>query len=179
MRFLLTGILLLSACTHSNLENPDLFASLCGQTYTGKVVSTDPQDEDWRKEVLTIGPVNCTTSNTVLIPLAVGTNTSRTWVITGQGSSMELRHLHLLEDGSPDPVSEYGGPIRGEPVLTDNIWKMYFPADQKTIDIFNANDLSVSNTNVWTLEIKPGERLVYELNRENRNFRAEFDLSNN
>jgi len=178
MRLLLLGILILTGCAHVTPNSSNLFSSLCEQTFTGKVVSDDPQDDDWRKEVLTIGPVNCATGNTVSIPLAVGTNTSRTWVITGQGSSLELRHQHVLEDGSPDPVSEYGGPIRGEPILSNNTWTMYFPADQKTIDIFNANDLAVSTTNVWSLELTSGERLVYELNRKNRNFRAEFDLSN-
>ena len=177
MRLLLLGITILTGCAHLTPDYNNLFSSLCGQTYTGKVVSNDPQDDDWRKEVLTIGPVNCTTSDTILIPLAVGSNTSRTWVITGRGSNLELRHLHVLKDGSPDPVSEYGGPIRGEPVYTNNTWTMNFPADQKTIDIFNANDLAVSTTNVWTLLVKPDELLVYELNRENRNFRAEFELS--
>jgi len=41
--------------------------SLCGQSYLGRVTSTDPQDENWRKEVLTLGPVSCPDSVTTIL----------------------------------------------------------------------------------------------------------------
>jgi len=178
MRIILTIVFLLSACTHGNINQPDVLQSLCGKTYIGNVVSTDPQDEDWRKETLTLGPVKCSSAGYYELPLAVGSNTSRTWFITGEGSAMELRHQHLLDDGSIDPVSNYGGRIRGVPTFEAEKWTMYFPADRKTIEIFMANDLEVSVTNVWSLEIEPEKKLAYQLTRENRNFRAEFDLTN-
>jgi len=138
--FLITLFLSCSliGCVHNELASENLFASLCGNTYKGAVTSKDPQDEDWRKEVLVLGPVNCIGSERVEMPLAVGSNTSRTWFVTGKGQTLELRHQHLHEDGSPDAVSLYGGPIAGAPRLVGDVWTMSFPADQKTIDIFNA-----------------------------------------
>lgn len=177
-RFIVMSVLVIwvSGCVHQELAPNSAFAALCGNTYKGAVVSTDPQDEDWRKEVLTLGPIKCIGADNIAMPLAVGSNTSRTWLITGQGENLELRHQHLHADGSPDAVSLYGGKIAEPAKLIGASWRMDFPADQQTIDIFNANDLQVSNTNVWTLEVSP-DLLVYELNRENRNFRAEFDLT--
>ena len=49
--------------------------------------------------------------------------------------------------------------------------------DQFSIDLFNANDAAVSTTNVWAVEVNPGETFVYELSRENRLFRVAFDLT--
>lgn len=43
--------------------------------------------------------------------------------------------------------------------------------------MFLANELTASVTNVWAIEIVPGERFVYELSRKDRLFRVEFDLS--
>lgn len=181
MRYLVLSVLGLAACSQPAAEiaqsGPEhLLQSLCGNSYQGKVVSTDAVDEDWRAEVLTLGPVRCPSVNRFEMPLAVGANTSRTWVITGTGDSLELRHQHVLEDGSPDPVTEYGGPIQGFPKVVGAIAKMDFPADKKTIQNFMDNGLEASVTNVWTLEISPRQTLSYELNRENRHFRAEFDL---
>ncbi len=169
--------ILLSACAHQAIYPNNLFESLCGNTYAGAVVSTDPQDEDWRKEKLVLGPVKCLTSTHIEMPLAVGANTSRTWVITGNTASLELRHRHLHADGSPDKVSQYGGYIDSVPRLVGEKWQMNFPADNKSIELFKANDLEVSVTNIWTLELHPGNSLAYELNRKNRHFRAEFDLT--
>jgi len=191
MRYLLLSVFGLAACAQpaqeSDLESaPELvfeaepvhiLQSLCGNTYQGQVVSGDPQDEDWRKAGLTLGPVRCPAAEQFELPLAVGENTSRTWFITGRGDAIELRHQHLLEDGTVDPVSDYGGVIRGFPISVGSAVKMEFPADAKTIEIFTKNDLTVSNTNVWTLEMTPGQTLSYELNRENRHFRAEFNLA--
>jgi len=36
---------------------------------------------------------------------------------------------------------------------------------------------TVSTTNVWAVEIRPGQAFVYELGRPNRLFRVEFDLT--
>ncbi|HEY0053631.1 MAG TPA: hypothetical protein VGB49_09480, partial [Caulobacteraceae bacterium] len=36
---------------------------------------------------------------------------------------------------------------------------------------------TVSNTNVWAMEVHPGRTFAYELRRANRHFRVEFDLA--
>ena len=58
--------------------------NLCGNTYEGQVTSSDPQDEDWRKEVLTLGPVSCPNGDTTVLPLAVGDDKTRVWTLTLQ-----------------------------------------------------------------------------------------------
>lgn len=148
---------------------------LCDQTYTGAVVSDDPQDEDWRREVLTLGPIGCSDEGVMSMPLAVGANTSRTWFLTPQDGRIEFRHQHLLDNGDIDPVSDYGG-YSENLTLDGGVWTVDFPADEKTVKIFKETGLDVSITNVWTFEYRAGIFLNYELNRENRNFRAEFDL---
>lgn len=184
MRYLLLTLLGLAASFPSvacgQIAAPEsVFSSLCGNTYTGVVTSTDEVDADWRADGLTLGPVRCLDNGTgrIELPLAVGSNKSRTWIITGSGDTTELRHQHVLDNGQVDPVSDYGGMIRGFPISAGKAIRMDFPADAKTVGIFKANALDVSITNVWTLELIPDQMLSYELNRENRNFRAEFDLT--
>jgi hypothetical protein len=150
-------------------------SNLCGNSYKGQVVSDDPQDADWRAVDLIVGPVDCASDDTVKMPLAVGQDTSRTWFLYPKNKTIEFRHQHLLKDGSVDPVSDYGGyaeNLRKE----DGAWLVEFPADAKTVDIFKKTGLDVSITNVWSMHYRPGAQFVYELNRENRHFRAEFDL---
>ena len=51
-----------------------------------------------------------------------------------------------------------------------------FPVDQFSIDMFNREGLTASVTNVWAVEIDE-DMFAYELARENRFFRVEFDLA--
>jgi len=146
-------------------------STLCGQTYTGAVISEQAVDADWRKAVLTLGPVVCDDAG-VHMPLAVGEDRSRTWHLSRDGARIEFRHEHILKDGSPDPVSFYGGYSRADGTAT----RMDFPADEKSKTMFIENGLDVSVSNVWTLTLEPGERLSYALARPERDFRAEFDL---
>ena len=54
-----------------------------------------------------------------------------------------------------------------------------FPVDQFSIDMFGREGLSASLTNVWAMEIHPGQHFYYELARteSDRLFRVEFDLT--
>lgn len=180
----LITILSLSACSNvdvSKTVTPSDFLTelspLCGQTYLGKVVSEDPQDEEWRQAVLTLGPIDCETPSIIKMPLAVGDDRSRTWFLSPTKEAIEFRHQHLLKNGDVDPVSDYGG-YSENLSLMDGVWSVDFPADEKTIKIFKETGLDVSITNVWTFEYVVGAQLNYELNREGRHFRAEFDLVN-
>lgn len=147
-------------------------STLCDKIYSGSVISTDPQDEEWRKEVLIITPGNCTETS-LSIPLAVGEDTSRIWVITKTDTGLRLKHDHRHKDGTPDAVTQYGGDTqdRGTPT------RQSFPVDDYSVALFEKEGLSASVTNVWSVEITPGERFAYELSREGRFFRAEFNLA--
>jgi hypothetical protein len=176
-----SGAFAVAACSGPNSASPLIgfqthLQSLCGKTFEGQVTSTDPQDEDWRKEVLTLGPVTCPSGDTTVLPLAVGPDESRVWTLKLQnaGQSLDFRHAHTLKDGSPDPVTGYGG------IATANnstATRAVFPVDEFSKANFAENDLLPSMTNTWSITVDPGKTMTYKLERENRNFVAEFDLT--
>jgi hypothetical protein len=173
---------LASACAGVN-ENSTLrsfqknLQSLCDKSFEGVVTSTDPEDEDWRQETLTLGPVVCPNTNTTRLPLAVGSDQSRVWTLTLQdsGNQLDFRHAHFLKDGSPDPVTNYGGVATSD---NSTSTRAVFPVDTYSKSIFSENNLIASMTNTWSIEIKPNQKMTYQLVREGRNFVAEFDLEN-
>ena len=144
---------------------------LCGKSFPGRLVTTDPADKDMAGQKLTMGPVACTAEG-VAIPFAVGENRSRNWHITRTQTGVRLKHVHTHDDGSEDKVSRYGGDTAAAGTAT----RQEFPADQFSKELFLANKLERSVTNVWAVEIVPGQMFAYELRRTNRFFRVEFDL---
>ncbi|MEM7728952.1 MAG: hypothetical protein AAF311_06710 [Pseudomonadota bacterium] len=152
--------------------------ALCDRTVEGQVVSDQAVDADWIGQVLTVGPVECA-PNVIRMPLAVGADASRTWVLSQpETGGLLFRHEHMEPDGSPSPVTQYGG------LASDGgtAFRQSFPADEQTKANFTENGIARSNTNVWTFTLD-GDRLAYALARpatedeEARDFRAEFDLS--
>lgn len=178
--------LLLSACqgmaTKSDDLSADFFAEvapLCGQAFEGQVVSTDPQDEDWRAERLVMHVAVCD-SDEIQIPLHVGDDRSRTWFLTRVESASQnesrilFSHRHLHEDGSPDVITGYGG----VGLVSAPRHRMMFPASDETRDLFVAEGIPESQKNIWAIEVRSDEDLfAYEMRRPGRFFRAEFDLS--
>ena len=157
---------------------------LCGQSYAGKVVSTDAVDADWRAQSIIAGPVVCEVA-AIKMPLAVGENTSRTWVIIPEKRTLTLKHDHRHKDGTPDAVSWYGGTAQTDGTAT----RQEFPVDDFSITLFEEEGLPASVVNTWAMEIEPQKMFAYELSRpptaaqkeanENgRFFRIEFDLTN-
>ena len=106
----------------------------------------------------------------VRVPFFVGDDRSRTWVISRTPLGLRLKHDHRHEDGSEDSITMYGG----DTVEPGSATRQDFPADAHTASIVPA-----AATNIWTLEIIPGESFTYALRREGteRRFRVEFDLS--
>ena len=178
---LFIAVMSAAACSDSSektslIEFQTNLHSLCGMVVKGQVTSTDPQDEDWRKEVLTLGPVSCPNASTTVLPLAVGSDKSRVWTLTVQddGQSLDFRHAHSLKDGSPDPVTGYGGVATSK---NSTATRAVFPVDEVSKAIFAENDLEPSMTNIWSISITPTRKMEYKLSREGRNFVAEFDLT--
>lgn len=150
-------------------------ASLCGRAWEGRLVSTDPADAAFAGERLVMDVRHCT-DHEIKIPFHVGEDRSRTWVISRTATGLRLKHDHRHEDGSPDALTMYGGDSRGE----GSGHRQEFPADAESIAIFTAQGRSVSNGNIWAIEV--GESVfAYELRRPpgpgERYFRVEFDLS--
>ena len=106
----------------------------------------------------------------IRIPFHVGENRSRTWILTRTDGGLRLKHDHRHEDGSEDAITQYGGDTRDAGTAA----RQEFYADAHTAALIPA-----AVTNVWTVEVIPGERFAYALRREgtDRRFRVEFDLT--
>ena len=160
-------------------------AEHCGQAFAGRIVANQPATDEpdaFEGHDLVMHVRGCDDPTRELqVPFHVGDNHSRTWLLTRTDDGLRLKHDHRLEDGSDDPVTMYGG----DTVTEGTSQRQEFPVDQESIELFNARDgLSVSTTNVWAMEIEPGQRFLYELarpadelNPEGRLFQVEFDLT--
>ncbi|WP_300973336.1 hypothetical protein [Sphingomonas sp. LHG3406-1] len=153
----------------------DRLQSLCGRAFTGRLVSQDAADAAFRDQPLVMHVRDCRTDE-IRIPFHVGDDRSRTWVVTRTSRGLRLKHDHRQRDGSADDLTMYGG--NGSPAGT--IARQLFPADAESIALFTRTGRTVSNSNVWALEVSP-TRFAYELRRPpgpgERFFRVEFDLS--
>lgn len=171
------GLLVLGGCATVVPGHPaDAFfanlKSLCGKAFEGRVATTDAADADFASKRLLMRVRDCS-ANEVRIPFHVGDDHSRTWVITRTAAGLRLKHDHRHEDGTEDVISQYGGDTASEGTAN----RQDFPVDQYSKDLFTRENRSVSNTNVWAMEVHPGRMFAYELRRPNRHFRVEFDLT--
>lgn len=142
---------------------------LCGDAFAGTVAEASPPDTVMSRSTLVMHVRECS-GDTIRIPFHVGENRSRTWVLTRTNTGLRLKHDHRHEDGSEDAVTQYGGDTRDDGTAE----RQEFHADSLTAALIPA-----ARTNVWTIEVVPGERFVYALRREGteRRFRATFDLT--
>lgn len=169
----------LSACAQPALEqgdpmSSDLFNNLserCGSAFAGVVVSSDPQDADFASERLVMHVRDCG-EDVLRIPFHVGDDRSRTWVVTrNEDGTLQLKHDHRHEYGTPDVLTMYGGTSPG-PV--DDL-SGDFPADEESRALFQREGIPQSMDNVWTLAVED-DVFVYALHRPGRHFEARFDM---
>jgi hypothetical protein len=142
--------------------------SICGKAFSGQVVEGNASDSAFRTSQLRMHVRSCSPEE-IRIPFHLGENRSRTWVITPTAAGLRLKHDHRHEDGTEDAITQYGGDTRNPGSNT----RQEFYADSLTAVLIPA-----ARTNVWTVEIIPGDRFAYALRREgtDRRFRVEFDL---
>ncbi len=135
------------------------FSQLCDAQLQGEMVFPTDAMDDFSGKVLTARVTHCDASQ-IQIAFDVGEDKSRTWFIRKTDTGLELKHRHLLKDGSLDPVTNYGG-------LSDSSGSEYaqaFPADAFTQELIPA-----ASTNVWNLELsKDLKTLTYHLERHNK-----------
>jgi hypothetical protein len=143
---------------------------LCGKAYSGTVAAAPVDDTTFKDKALTMHVRSCQ-KDSIRIPFNVGDNRSRTWVLTRKGGRIELRHDHRHEDGKPDAVTMYGGWTTSVGMPT----RQMFPADDETVKV-----IAAAATNVWWIDLTPGESLSYNLRRmgSERYFSIKFDLKN-
>ena len=147
----------------------------CGQAFAGRVLVDRPASADnpFAGKTLVMHVRDCG-PDVVRIPFHVGDDHSRTWVLTRTAGGLRLKHDHRHDDGSPDPVTMYGG----DTADAGTAQRQAFPVDADSVAMFGREGLAASVTNTWAMEIGPGDRFLYELSRPGgRLFQVEFDLS--
>jgi hypothetical protein len=150
----------------------DTLRGLCGKSFEGRVVTSDPADKDFAGKRLVMRVASCS-GDEVRISFAVGEDRSRTWVITLLNpTQLRLKHDHRHEDGREDVLSQYGG----DTVAAGSVWRQEFQADAFSKRLFREKGNPASVTNVWAVEVTD-KAFAYELRRPNRHFRVEFDLT--
>ena len=151
----------------------DNLSALCGKAFSGEMTGfARPADDGWLGQRVVMHVRECSESE-IRIPLHVGENRSRTWVVTRTEAGFRLKHDHRHEDGSEDAVTWYGGHTTDPGRAT----RQTFPVDDYSKALFLANGLDVSTGNFWSMEVHAGDMFGYELVRPGRHFRAEFDLT--
>ncbi len=150
----------------------DNFNSLCGQAFSGAVVKDNRSDPRFGGKKIILHVRDCS-ANEIRMPMHVGDDHSRTFILRKLENGLEFRHDHRHEDGKPDDVTLYGGVTTrdGSPSQQD------FPADDKTKALFITHGLDVSVDNVWTVTVTPETTITYALNRPGREFMIQFDLN--
>lgn len=144
--------------------------ALCGQAFEGRMVEGPPDDSWWEADRIVIQVRSCE-GDEVRIPLHVDEDRSRSWVVTRTAAGLRLKHDHRLEDGSPDASNtDYGGDTAGP----GSEWRQEFPADA-----YSVNAVPGRASQLWFLELRPGDEFVYGLRRDETGLRyhVEFDLS--
>lgn len=182
LRVSVIALFLLAACAgipQAQIQPADLFMArlqaFCGKAFAGRLVTSDPADDDMRSQRLVMYVRECRPGE-VRIPFHVGDDRSRTWIITRTATGLRLKHDHRHADGSPDELTMYGGDSASPGTAN----RQEFPVDAESIALFTRTGRSVSNTNVWAMEVTAAA-FSYELRRPpvpgGRFFRVEFDLT--
>ncbi len=143
----------------------------CGKAYQGKVTVDNAPGNSFKNKTLIMHIRNCTDTQ-LQIPFHVGSDASRTWIITKTGSGLSLKHDHRHKDGSFDKSTMYGGHT------IDAGWPQVqsFPADQYSKRLFVEQGIPQSVGNIWQMFIY-ADKFSYRLIRQGREFRVDFDLT--
>lgn len=162
-------VVLTSYCQEKN-EAQLFFEKLrthCGKAYEGKLIAPENDDQFGGKKL--IMHVRVCEENSIRIPFFVGEDKSRTWVLTLNNNSIQLKHDHRHRDGSEDEITMYGGTSTNHG--QENL--QTFPADQQTKKMIPA-----ASSNIWWIELDDNE-FTYNLRRlgTDRVFRVVFDLT--
>ena len=149
----------------------DAITSRCGESFAGEMVFTDAADADMAGQPTVMHMSTCS-AHEIRIPFHVGDDRSRTWVLTRTEQGLRLKHDHRREDGSSDLITQHGG----DTATQGSAMQQEFPVDTESITLFTENDMQVSTTSIWAVEIN-AHRFADGLRREGRLFRVEFDLT--
>ena len=141
------SLVLLASCSSPTMDAQVAFfenlKAQCGASFTGNTEfssSNDPNDP-FMVNPLKMSISECSDTE-IRMPFHVGADSSRTWILTLSSAGLQFKHEHLLPDGSPDSITNYGGMSDG----TGTEWDQHFPADE-----FTASLNTDYTTNRWSL----------------------------
>ena len=176
MRATIMAATMLGGCVHTPpraLALPqdrfmDRLQALCGKAFAGRLVTSDAADADMAGAAMVMHVRSCSPSE-VRVPFHVrrkdgSWDRSRTWIVTRTSTGLRLKHDHRHEDGSEDVRTQYGGDTATPGTAT----RQEFPVDQYSKDLFVQLNTPLSLTNVWAMDVEPGQRFAYEVRRLNR-----------
>jgi hypothetical protein len=177
-----TAFMVLSACAGSSPSSTaagisaqqafmQAFQPYCGKAYQARIIQDSAPSPAW-DHPLVVHIRDCE-GDVIRMPLHVGEDRSRTWVLTLHSDHIDFQHIHLHEDGSPDAVSPYGG----QTLDAGSATQQSFPVDEASKTLFMANGLDVSVTNTWTIDFPASQTMRYQLSRPGRLFEVQVDLS--
>jgi hypothetical protein len=140
----------------------------CGKSYEGEIIAGGIEGDGFVGERLVMQVLSCE-KDQIKVPFYVGKDKSRTWILSFQENSVQLKHDHRHEDGTPDEVTLYGGTSTNSGHSTLQM----FPADQETCSM-----IDYACHNVWWMTIDENS-FTYNLRRigSDRLFTVKFDLS--
>lgn len=141
---------------------------LCGQRFEGETVFPQDKNHPMAGKRLVMSVEACR-GKEIRIPLHVGQDRSRTWILTLTDTGLLLKHDHRHADGTPDEVTMYGGVA----APSGTQYMQSFPADAETAKL-----IPEAATNVWTLRIMPEkQQFMYYLERHKEpRYKALFNL---
>ncbi|HWH22607.1 MAG TPA: hypothetical protein VNT25_04850 [Allosphingosinicella sp.] len=143
--------------------------SLCGKAFRGRVAdATDYYAKTFGGKAVVIHVMDCSPDR-IHIPLHIGEDRSRNWILTRADGTIRLKHDHRHKDGSEDKVTQYGGdaPIPGLP------HRQIFPADAHT-----GSMLPERADNFWFMDfVKDSFQYGVHWPRAGHSVRLEFDLT--
>lgn len=129
---------------------------LCGRQFEGETVFPSDVNHPMVGKKL-VARVETCHDKEIRIPFQVGEDKSRTWLLTMTNEGLLLKHDHRHADGTPDPITNYGGLA----TTSGTQFRQNFPADAATAKL-----IPEASTNIWTLEIIPEkQQLMYYLER--------------
>ena len=142
--------------------------ALCGRAFRGSETEAFDDDSDFAGEELIVHFRECSPTE-MRIPLHVGENRSRTWIVTRTPEGLRLKHDHRHEDGTEEDITQYGG----DTVEPGTATLQEFPMDEFTREL-----LPQAPYHVWSMELEPDEHFAYMLTlpESDRRARFEFDL---
>jgi len=132
---------------------------MCGARFEGESVFPDDPGDAFRDQLL-VAVIETCDADEIRVPFIVGSDASRTWLLTRTVNGLQFKHDHRHPDGTPDEVTLYGGiAIEAGSPLSQS-----FPADSYTADL-----IPEASTNEWFLSFSDdGQQLTYYLERHGK-----------